>query len=72
MLSKCDFIMTSEQIYTLFTLMVGYFPPTLKLFFFTLLYAIPFGMIVALLKMYRIKLNHILVSFLAVSSSVYR
>lgn len=47
--------MTSEQISTLFGLMLDYIPPTLKLFFFTLLYAIPLGMIVALLKMCRIR-----------------
>jgi len=35
--------------------MLEHLPPTLKLFGFTLLYAIPLGMIIALLKMCRIK-----------------
>ena len=47
--------MTSEQIKTLASLMLEYIPPTLKLFGFTLLYSIPLGMIVALLKMCRFK-----------------
>ncbi len=47
--------MSSEQISSLFQLMLEHLPPTLKLFGFTLLYAIPLGMIIALLKMCRIK-----------------
>ncbi len=47
--------MTSEQISTLFRLMLEYTLPTLKIFAFTLLYSIPLGMIVALLKMCRFK-----------------
>ncbi len=47
--------MTSEQITTLFGLMLRYTVPTLKIFGFTLLYSIPLGMIVALLKMCRFK-----------------
>ena len=47
--------MTSEQIKTLASLMLEYIPPTLKLFGFTLLYSIPLGMIVALLKMCKFK-----------------
>lgn len=47
--------MTGEEILHLFKLMLSYLPPTLKLFGFTLLYAIPLGMIVALLKMCKFK-----------------
>ena len=47
--------MTNEQISTLFKLMLEYIPPTLKIFGFTLLYSIPLGMIVALLKMCKFK-----------------
>jgi len=47
--------MTSEQIGTLFGLMLEYTVPTLKIFAFTLLYSIPLGMVVALLKMCRFK-----------------
>ncbi|MBP3857323.1 MAG: amino acid ABC transporter permease [Ruminiclostridium sp.] len=47
--------MTGEQIQTLFGLMLEYTVPTLKIFGFTLLYSIPLGMIVALLKMCRFK-----------------
>ena len=47
--------MTGEETLHLFQLMLQYLLPTLKLFGFTLLYAIPLGMIVALLKMCRIK-----------------
>lgn len=47
--------MTGEEILHLFKLMLTYLPPTLKLFGFTLLYAIPLGMIVALLKMCKFK-----------------
>lgn len=47
--------MTSEQIKTLFELMLRYTLPTLKIFGFTLLYSIPLGMVVALLKMCRFK-----------------
>lgn len=47
--------MTGEETLHLFLLMLQYLLPTLKLFGFTLLYAIPLGMVVALLKMCRIK-----------------
>ncbi|MBP3309994.1 MAG: amino acid ABC transporter permease [Ruminococcus sp.] len=47
--------MTNEEIKTLFQLMLEYLPPTLKIFGFTLLYSIPLGMVVALLKMCRFK-----------------
>lgn len=47
--------MTSQEIMHLFLLMLQYLLPTLKLFGFTLLYAIPLGMIVALLKMCKFK-----------------
>ena len=47
--------MTGEETLHLFQLMLQYLLPTLKLFGFTLLYAIPLGMIVALLKMCKIK-----------------
>lgn len=47
--------MTGEQIETLFGLMLEYTIPTLKIFGYTLLYSIPLGMIVALLKMCRFK-----------------
>ena len=42
--------MTGEETWHLFLLMLQYLTPTLKLFAFTLLYAIPLGMVVALLK----------------------
>ena len=47
--------MTSEQISTLFGLMLEYTVPTMKIFGFTLLYSIPLGMVVALLKMCKFK-----------------
>ncbi|MDD7516129.1 amino acid ABC transporter permease [Ruminococcus flavefaciens] len=47
--------MTNEQISNLFKLMLDYIPPTLKIFGFTLLWSIPLGMIVALLKMCKFK-----------------
>lgn len=47
--------MSGDEILHLFKLMLQYLPPTLKLFGFTLLYAIPLGMVVALLKMCRFK-----------------
>ncbi|MBR5089836.1 MAG: amino acid ABC transporter permease [Ruminiclostridium sp.] len=47
--------MTNEEIQTLFGLMLEYMVPTLKIFGFTLLYSIPLGMVVALLKMCRFK-----------------
>lgn len=47
--------MTSEQIGTLFGLMLEYTVPTMKIFAFTLLYSIPLGMVVALLKMCKFK-----------------
>ena len=47
--------MSNEELRKLLEIMAEYVPPTLKLFGFTLLYAIPLGMIVALLKMCRIK-----------------
>ncbi|MBR7038158.1 MAG: amino acid ABC transporter permease [Oscillospiraceae bacterium] len=47
--------MTSEEILHLLGLMLQYLMPTLKLFGATLLYAIPLGMVVALMKMCRFK-----------------
>ncbi len=47
--------MTSEQIGTLFTLMLQYAVPTMKIFAYTLIFSIPLGMVVAMLKMCRIK-----------------
>ena len=47
--------MTADEILHLFKLMLSYLPPTLKLFGFTLLYSIPLGMVVALLKMCKFK-----------------
>lgn len=43
--------MTKEQLGALFSLMLQYVVPTMKIFCFTLLWSIPLGMIVALLKM---------------------
>lgn len=47
--------MTNEQISQLFSLMLEYTVPTLKIFGYTLLFSIPLGMVVALLKMCRFK-----------------
>lgn len=47
--------MTGEEIRSVFMILLEYLVPTLKLFGFTLLYSIPLGMIVALLKMCRFK-----------------
>ncbi len=47
--------MTFEEIQKVILILLEYLVPTLKVFGFTLLYAIPLGMIVALLKMCRIK-----------------
>lgn len=47
--------MTSEEILKVFKILFEYLGPTLKVFGFTLLYAVPLGMIVALLKMSKIK-----------------
>ncbi|MDE5564921.1 MAG: amino acid ABC transporter permease [Oscillospiraceae bacterium] len=47
--------MTGEQTAHLFGLMLQYLMPTLKLFGFTLLYAVPLGMVVALLKKCKFK-----------------
>lgn len=47
--------MSSQETMHLFVLMLQYLLPTLKLFGCTLLYAIPLGMVVALLKMCRCK-----------------
>ncbi len=47
--------MTNEQIGTLFGLMLQYTVPTMKIFAYTLLWSIPLGMLVALLKMCRFK-----------------
>lgn len=47
--------MTGEEIRSVFLILLEYLGPTLKLFGFTLLYSIPLGMIVALLKMCRFK-----------------
>ena len=47
--------MSGEEIQKVFLILLEYLVPTLKVFGFTLLYSIPLGMIVALLKMCRIK-----------------
>lgn len=47
--------MTFEEIRKVILILLEYLAPTLKVFGFTLLYAIPLGMIVALLKMCKIK-----------------
>lgn len=43
--------MTKEEILDVTLILLQYLVPTLKLFGFTLLFSIPLGMIVALLKM---------------------
>ncbi len=55
--------MTGEETWHLFLLMLQYLTPTLKLFAFTLLYAIPLGMVVALLKMCKFKPISVLTKF---------
>ncbi len=47
--------MTGEEIYKVFLILLEYLVPTLKVFGFTLLYSVPLGMIVALLKMCKFK-----------------
>ena len=47
--------MTGEEIQKVFLILLEYLVPTLKIFGFTLIYSIPLGMVVALLKMCRIK-----------------
>lgn len=47
--------MTGEEILKVFGILLDYLVPTLKVFGYTLLYSIPLGMIVALLKMCRFK-----------------
>ena len=47
--------MTGDEILKVVKILVEYLVPTLKVFGFTLLYSVPLGMIVALLKMCRIK-----------------
>lgn len=47
--------MSGEEIRKVFMILLEYLGPTLKIFGFTLLYSIPLGMIVALLKMCRFK-----------------
>ncbi len=47
--------MTGEEIRKVFLILLEYLVPTLKIFGFTLIYSIPLGMVVALLKMCRIK-----------------
>ncbi len=47
--------MTGEEIKKVVEILLQYLVPTLKVFGFTLLYSIPLGMIVALLKMSKIK-----------------
>ncbi len=49
-------VMSTEEIRKVFMILLKYLVPTLKVFGFTLLYSIPLGMIVALLKMCRVKL----------------
>ncbi|MDE5991438.1 MAG: amino acid ABC transporter permease, partial [Oscillospiraceae bacterium] len=48
--------MSGEEIRKVFMILLKYLLPTLKVFGFTLLYSIPLGMIVALLKMCRVKI----------------
>ena len=48
--------MTAQEIGKVTLILLNYLLPTLKVFGFTLLYAIPLGLIVALLKMCKIKL----------------
>lgn len=47
--------MSGEEIRKVFMILLEYLGPTLKIFGFTLLYSIPLGMIVALLKMCKFK-----------------
>ncbi len=47
--------MSGDEIKKVFMILLEYLVPTLKIFGFTLLYAIPLGMIVALLKMCKFK-----------------
>ena len=47
--------MTGEEILKVVKILMEYLVPTLKIFGFTLLYSVPLGMIVALLKMCKIK-----------------
>jgi polar amino acid transport system permease protein len=47
--------MSGEEIKKVFLILLDYLGPTLKIFGFTLLYSIPLGMIVALLKMCKFK-----------------
>lgn len=47
--------MTKEEILDVTLILLQYLVPTLKLFGFTLLFSIPLGMIVALLKMFKFK-----------------
>ncbi len=47
--------MTSEEILKALGILLDYLVPTLKVFGYTLLYSVPLGMIVALLKMCRFK-----------------
>lgn len=47
--------MTGDEILKVVKILAEYLVPTLKIFGFTLLYSVPLGMIVALLKMCRIK-----------------
>lgn len=47
--------MNGDEILSVFKILLEYLVPTLKVFGFTLLYAVPLGMIVALLKMCKIK-----------------
>ncbi len=47
--------MTGEEIQKVFMILLEYLVPTLKIFGFTLIYSIPLGMIVALLKMCKFK-----------------
>lgn len=47
--------MTAQEIQKVFFILLEYLVPTLKVFGFTLLFSVPLGMIVALLKMCRFK-----------------
>ena len=47
--------MTGNEIWGVVKILLKYLLPTLKIFGFTLLYSVPLGMIVALLKMCKFK-----------------
>lgn len=47
--------MTSQEVFKVVEILLEYLVPTLKVFGFTLLYSVPLGMVVALLKMCKFK-----------------